>query len=287
MIWAALQKREDWSLSIAKWKGAQTNGQGSYDFRHKKESGIVIGQWYDNRTITIGPNKHSVNHVGSYQRYDRKQQSFVEVQRQPRESLQLKYGAERAYQLLLFLRNNLKMKKWYKTILFHLLDLAMANSWLLYCATNFVARYGSSSQAQDGNFLLHPQWCEANGRKLAFRLEAALETRRALRSCRLYMAPDAGVYEVDLHAKCQEKSRLKTYDVSKYLVKNDCAASGLPRQHPGRRWKLSTKCHLCICQQWWRHLQRYAWTAIAYPTYLLRSQRWWRKLSKRRATLNK
>lgn len=74
--------------------------------------------------------------------------------------------------------------------------------------------------------------------------------RGALRSCRLYMAPDAGVYEVDLHAKCQEKSRIKTYDVSKYLVKNDCAASGLPRQHPGRRWKLSTKCHLCICQQW-------------------------------------
>ncbi|KAH9361191.1 hypothetical protein HPB48_001549 [Haemaphysalis longicornis] len=33
-----------------------------------------------------------------------------------------------------------------------------------------------------------------------------------------YTASDAGVYEVDLHAKCLEKSKLKTYDVGKYLV---------------------------------------------------------------------
>ncbi|KAH8038043.1 hypothetical protein HPB51_020693 [Rhipicephalus microplus] len=43
-------------------------------------------------------------------------------------------GVDRADQLLSFCRNELKTKKWYKRIIFHLLDLAIVNSWLLYCA---------------------------------------------------------------------------------------------------------------------------------------------------------
>lgn len=43
-------------------------------------------------------------------------------------------GVERADQLLAFYRNDLKTKKWYKRI-FHLLDLAVVNTWLLYRAT--------------------------------------------------------------------------------------------------------------------------------------------------------
>ncbi|KAH9381652.1 hypothetical protein HPB48_017057 [Haemaphysalis longicornis] len=47
--------------------------------------------------------------------------------------------------------------------------------------------------------------------------------RGALFEAVFYAASDGGVYEVDLHAKCQEKSRLRTYDVGKYLVKNGFA----------------------------------------------------------------
>ncbi|KAL3195152.1 hypothetical protein MRX96_045740 [Rhipicephalus microplus] len=43
-------------------------------------------------------------------------------------------GVDRADQLLSFYRNELKTKKWYKRIIFHLLDLAVVNSWLLYRA---------------------------------------------------------------------------------------------------------------------------------------------------------
>ncbi|KAH9372701.1 hypothetical protein HPB48_004225 [Haemaphysalis longicornis] len=47
--------------------------------------------------------------------------------------------------------------------------------------------------------------------------------RGALFEAVFYAASDAGVYEVDLYAKCQQKSRLRTYDVGKYLVKNGFA----------------------------------------------------------------
>lgn len=50
-------------------------------------------------------------------------------------------GVDRADQLLAFYRNDLKTKKWYKRVVFHLLDLAVVNSWLLYRAPK-----GSSMQ---------------------------------------------------------------------------------------------------------------------------------------------
>ncbi|KAL3189493.1 hypothetical protein MRX96_002799 [Rhipicephalus microplus] len=94
-------------------KELKTNGRGSFDFRHEKGSGIVICQWYDNRTVTIGSNKHSVNPVGSCRRYDRKKKSFVDVQRPGLVKVynQSMGGVDRADQLLAFYRNDLKTKK--------------------------------------------------------------------------------------------------------------------------------------------------------------------------------
>lgn len=42
-------------------------------------------------------------------------------------------GVDRADQLLSFYRNEMKTKNWYKIIIFHLMDIAAENSWLLYC----------------------------------------------------------------------------------------------------------------------------------------------------------
>ncbi|KAH8042576.1 hypothetical protein HPB51_024629 [Rhipicephalus microplus] len=118
-------------------KELKGNGRGSSDFRREKENGLVICQWYDNRTVTIGSNKHSVNPVGSCRRCDRKNKSFLEVQRLSlvRVYNQSMGGVDRADQLPAFYRNDLKTKKWYKRVVFHLLDLAIVNSWLLYRAT--------------------------------------------------------------------------------------------------------------------------------------------------------
>ncbi|KAL3228233.1 hypothetical protein MRX96_048684 [Rhipicephalus microplus] len=73
-------------------------GCGSFDFRSEKDSGIIICHWHDNLSVMIGSNTHSSGPAA------------------------------------FFLRNELKTKKWYKRIIFHLLDLAVVNSWLLYRA---------------------------------------------------------------------------------------------------------------------------------------------------------
>lgn len=123
-------------------KELKGNGRGSSDFRREKENGLVICQWYDNRTVTIGSNKHSVNSVGFCRRYDRKNKSFLEVQRPSlvRVYNQSMGGVDRADQLPAFYRNDLKTKKWYKRVVFHLLDLAIVNSWLLYRATKGLSK---------------------------------------------------------------------------------------------------------------------------------------------------
>lgn len=117
-------------------KCLKTEGRGSFDFRSEKDNGVLICEWYDNRNVIIGSNKHSVNPIGSCRRYDRKNKTFIDV---PRPSLVKVYnssmgGVDRADQLLSFYRNELKSKKWYKRIIFHLLDLAVVNSWILYRA---------------------------------------------------------------------------------------------------------------------------------------------------------
>ncbi|KAH9382428.1 hypothetical protein HPB48_000605 [Haemaphysalis longicornis] len=91
----------------------RANGRGSFNFRLKIRSGILICQWYENRTVTIGSNNHSVNPVGSCRKYDRKQKSFIEVQRPSPVNVynQSMGGVDVAVQLLAFYRNYLKTKK--------------------------------------------------------------------------------------------------------------------------------------------------------------------------------
>ncbi|KAL3175832.1 hypothetical protein MRX96_001013 [Rhipicephalus microplus] len=83
----------------------------------------------------IGSNTHSVGPVGVCWRYD-KTKTYTEVSRPSlvRVYNQSMGGVDRADQLLSFYRNELKTKKWHERIICHLLDLAVVNSWLLYCA---------------------------------------------------------------------------------------------------------------------------------------------------------
>ncbi|KAH9375166.1 hypothetical protein HPB48_017118 [Haemaphysalis longicornis] len=108
-------------------------GRGYFDFLSEKDSGIIICHWHNNGSVTIGSNTHSVGPVGVCRRYDKKtkevsRSSLVRVYNQSMG------GVDRADQLLSFYHNELKTKKWYKRIVFHLLDLAVVNSWLLYRA---------------------------------------------------------------------------------------------------------------------------------------------------------
>lgn len=53
-----------------------SGSRGSFDFHTEKDSRIVICERYDNKTVTIGSNKHSLNPMGSCHTYDRKRKNM-------------------------------------------------------------------------------------------------------------------------------------------------------------------------------------------------------------------
>ncbi|XP_050042864.2 piggyBac transposable element-derived protein 3-like [Dermacentor andersoni] len=108
--------------------------RGSLDFRSEKSTGIVICAWNDNRTVTAALNIHSIEPFDTCRRYDRKTKTYVDVQRPNiiRVYNQSMGGVDKADMLLSFYRNDMKTKKWYKRICFHLIDLAVVNAFLLY-----------------------------------------------------------------------------------------------------------------------------------------------------------
>lgn len=116
-------------------KTSKPEGRGSFDIRSENDSRVVICEWY-NRNVIIGSKTHSVSSIGFCRRYDRKNRNFIEV---PKPSLVKVYnpsmgGVDRADQGLSFYRNDLRSKKWYKKVIFHVLHLAVVNSWILYRA---------------------------------------------------------------------------------------------------------------------------------------------------------
>ena len=117
-------------------KDLKKKGRGSFDFRIDEDKSVLICEWYDNKMVTVASNVHSVNPTHVVRRYDRKSKQHIQV---PCPGLIKSYnanmgGVDKCDMLLALYRNTLKTKKWYKRIIFHLLDLCVTNSWLLYRA---------------------------------------------------------------------------------------------------------------------------------------------------------
>ena len=109
-------------------------GRRSYDFRLEKESGVLVCEWLDNKVVLMGSNTHSVKLTFEVQRYDRKEKKHINVKcpQLIKSYNECMGGVDKCDILLALYRNRIKTRKWYEKILFHLLDLCVANSWLLY-----------------------------------------------------------------------------------------------------------------------------------------------------------
>lgn len=115
-------------------KDIQKKGRGAYDYRLANNDGILICEWFDNKVVLVASNVHGVEPTYEVRRYDRKAKKHITVQCP---CLIKSYnanmgGVDKCDMLLALYRNVQKSKKWYKRIMFHLLDLCIVNSWLLY-----------------------------------------------------------------------------------------------------------------------------------------------------------
>ena len=119
-------------------KDLKKKGRGAFDYRSDDDQSLVICEWFDNKLVLVGSNVHGVEPTSLVTRYDRTNRRHITV---PCPGLIKEYnqnmgGVDKCDMLLALYRNTMKGKKWYKRVLFHLIDLCVVNSWLLYKASN-------------------------------------------------------------------------------------------------------------------------------------------------------
>lgn len=117
-------------------KEIQKQGRGAYDYRLEKDDGVLICEWFDNKVVLMASNTHGVEPTFEVQRYNRKEKKYDDVQcpQLIKSYNECMGGVDKCDMLLALYRNKLKTRKWYKRIIFHLLDMCITNSWLLYKA---------------------------------------------------------------------------------------------------------------------------------------------------------
>jgi hypothetical protein len=115
-------------------KMLKKEGRGSHDWRADQESGVTIIRWLDRSIVQIASNYLSGEAGEEVQRFSQQQKTMMTI---PCPQMVQVYnkgmgGVDLADQLLSYYRVHIKTKKWYRHVFFHLLSVAVVNSWLLY-----------------------------------------------------------------------------------------------------------------------------------------------------------
>ena len=109
-------------------------GRGSYDFRTEQGQNIVAVKWFDNRAVYLISSYAGINPVGSTRRWSLKDKQFITVD-QPsivKEYNKFMGGVDLHDMLVALYRINIRAKRYYLRIIFHLIDMCVVNAWLLY-----------------------------------------------------------------------------------------------------------------------------------------------------------
>jgi DNA excision repair protein ERCC-6 len=111
--------------------------RGTCDFRHDKNTGVVVVRWHDNSVVTVASNCYGVEPYGQAQRWSYAEKKRVAIQ-QP--NLIAKYncsmgGVDRMDQNIAVYRISIRSKKWWWPFFSYCADVAMQNAWLLYRLT--------------------------------------------------------------------------------------------------------------------------------------------------------
>ncbi len=115
-------------------KEMKKRGRGDMVQFSEEKCGIVVCSWYDNRRVLTISNFLGKDPVSDCKRYDRKKKKEVSVPRPASVELYNKFmgGVDKADMYLSLYCTKLRTKKWYHRIAFHLLSLAVVNSFVMY-----------------------------------------------------------------------------------------------------------------------------------------------------------
>ena len=118
LVTATLRKDCTKNCPLPIEKDLKKKGRGSHDYRTDANSGITITKWYDNKCVQL---------ISSYCGPD----STIKVKRWGntcKKYIDINYPtAVQEYN-----KSMGKSKRWYLKVLFHCIDIAKVNAWLLY-----------------------------------------------------------------------------------------------------------------------------------------------------------
>ena len=116
-------------------KELRSQGRGSYDYKTDQNTGIHLIKWYDNKSVLIGSTFSGVESRQVVRRWDSKTKAHVHVSCP---DMIIDYnsamgGVDLADMLISLYRTKMNPKKrWYLKLIFHCVDIAKVNGWLLY-----------------------------------------------------------------------------------------------------------------------------------------------------------
>ena len=114
-------------------KDLKKEGRGSYDYRTDMGSGLVITKWFDSKCVYMCSTYVSPTETTEVKRWDRSASKYINVQcpEVVREYNKSMGGVDLSDMLISLYRTQVKTKRWYIKILFHSVDIAKVNAWLL------------------------------------------------------------------------------------------------------------------------------------------------------------
>lgn len=111
-------------------------GRGSHEEQEGKveNTKIRIVKWYDNRAVTLASSYSSGRPISSVRRWDKSTKQYIDVDRPHivADYNRCMGGVDALDALIAYYRIHIRSKKYYHRFLFHFIDMAIVNAWLLY-----------------------------------------------------------------------------------------------------------------------------------------------------------
>jgi len=115
-------------------KTIKSKGRGYFDYSVDTENKIVVTKWLDNKIVHVISNYKGPLPVENVKRWSVAQKHNVEVPRPAAIGEYNSYmgGIDLHDMLVELYRVNIRVRRFYLRIIYHLLDMCVVNSWLLY-----------------------------------------------------------------------------------------------------------------------------------------------------------
>ncbi|XP_055082645.1 piggyBac transposable element-derived protein 3 [Periophthalmus magnuspinnatus] len=116
-------------------KTMKKDGRGTSAQVTTEDGTICVLKWYDNKPVLMISAVHDREPEDTYQRWDKKLKRLVTISRPSivREYRSKMGGVDLVDRIMSYYRMSGHTKKWTLRMMMHFTDLALANSWLLYC----------------------------------------------------------------------------------------------------------------------------------------------------------